>query len=75
METNRYANAQGPPEKWLPVTVADLKAFMDYWRTSKRLFQTQFGKGHATKSFPHNLEISASCSQHSSPGRESRQTG
>ncbi|KAK3802798.1 hypothetical protein RRG08_012312 [Elysia crispata] len=53
IETNRYANVQGPPEKWLPVTVADLKSFMgliltmgilstgvltDYWRTSKRLF-------------------------------------
>ena len=24
IETNRYANVQGPPEKWLPVTVAPL---------------------------------------------------
>ncbi|KAK3748585.1 hypothetical protein RRG08_011667 [Elysia crispata] len=59
VETNRYANDQGPHRKWTPVTVSDLKAFhglmlgmgilksnvySDYWRTSKRLFMTQFGK-------------------------------
>ena len=28
VETNRYANDQGPHRKWTPVTVSDLKAFL-----------------------------------------------
>ena len=28
IETNRYANDQGPHRKWTPVTVSDLKAFV-----------------------------------------------
>ncbi|GFS06971.1 PiggyBac transposable element-derived protein 4 [Elysia marginata] len=54
---NRYADQQCPPANWSPVTVQGMRAFIgltlgmgilklpvrsDYWRTTKRIFLTQF---------------------------------
>ncbi|GFR62108.1 PiggyBac transposable element-derived protein 4 [Elysia marginata] len=65
-ETNRYAADQGPNEKWSSVDVTDMKVFIglmlamgilqcnvmkDYWRQTKRLFKTQFGKVMARDRF------------------------
>ncbi|GFR84874.1 PiggyBac transposable element-derived protein 4-like [Elysia marginata] len=65
-ETNTYADQQGPSANWSPVTMQEMRAFIgltlgmgilklpvrsDYWRTTKRIFLTQFGSVMSRDSF------------------------